>query len=129
MTWRRTLLLLSLVLAACGGDSTAPTKPGTLTLRLATPNSNDGALVVVVSGGVVTAVHPAGNLEVTRQVDGAGTHLLLVGDLAEGIIATIDVPDIAHASAYVAVVEQAADRTTFALLDPAAYRITIVPAP
>ncbi|MES2306233.1 MAG: hypothetical protein V4558_12035 [Gemmatimonadota bacterium] len=129
MTRRYGLLLLSLFAAACGGEAIAPARPGTLTLQLTTPNANDGALVVVISGGTVSTVHPAGNLEVVRQADGSGTHLLLVGDVTAGIVATIDVPDIARASAYVAVVEQAADRTSFALLDPAAYRITIVPAP
>lgn len=80
---------------------------------------------MVVSGGAINAVHPAGDLELALESDGSGTHLLLVGDVAEGVLATVEVPDIAHASAYVATVEQVADRTTFALLDPGSYRVTI----
>ena len=124
------VLLLSLVvLAACGGDGVAPPTPGTLSLRLTTPSTSNGALVVVVSGGAVSAVHAAAGLEVVRQSDGAGTHIMLVGNVAAGVVATIDVPDISRATAYVAVVEQVADRTSFALLDPAPYRVDVVQAP
>lgn len=126
----RRLWLGLLALAACGGgDTTAPPTPGTLTLRLTTPNNNDGALVVVVSGGAVNALHAAGSLEIARQSDGAGTHLLVVGDLGEGVLATIEIPDISRANAYVATLEQVADRTTFALNDPVGYRLTITPVP
>ncbi|MES2125043.1 MAG: hypothetical protein V4503_10200 [Gemmatimonadota bacterium] len=113
------------LLVACGGETTAPPTPGTIVLSLGSPGVNDGAIVVVVSGGPVNVVHPAGDLELARQSDGSGTHLMLVGDVAEGVLATIEVPDISRASAYVATVEQVADRTTFALLDPAPYHVTI----
>lgn len=125
----RRLWWVVLVVAACGGDTATTPIPGTLSLRLHTPNSNDGALVVVVSGGPVNGVRPVGGLELARQSDGAGTHLMLVGDLAEGVVATVDIPDISRASAYVATLEQVADRTSFSLLDAAAYQVTITPAP
>ena len=123
MKWR---WLVVMVLAGCGGEAVAPPTPGTLGLRLASPGVNDGAIVVVLSGGPVGAVRPAGALEAVQQTDGAGTHLLLVGNVTEGVLATFDVPDIGHASAYVAAVVQVADRTTFALLDAAPYRVTVV---
>ena len=125
----RRLWWLLLIVAACGGDAASLPVPGTLTLRLHTPNANDGALVVVVSGGPVLAVRPAGSLELARNSDGAGTHLLLVGDLTEGVVALVDIPDISRASAYVATLEQVADRTSFSLLDAAAYQVTITPTP
>lgn len=128
MNWRVALAGV-IIVTGCGGEGVAPATPGTLSLRLATPNANDGALVVVISGGPVSAVHATGGLEVAREVDGAGTHLLIVGDLVEGVLATIDIPDIAHANAYVAVVEQVADRTSFGLLDAAGYHLTLVPPP
>lgn len=128
MTVRPTVAF-ALLFAACGGDSATTPTPGTLSLRLSTPNGNDGAMVVVVSGGAITAVNAAAGLEVVPQVDGAGTHLLVVGDIAAGVIATIDVPDISRASAYAVTIEQVADRLTFALLDAAPYRITITPTP
>jgi len=123
------LWLLIPMLAGCAGDATAPPTPGTLTIRLATPNQNDGAVVVVVSGGPVNTVHAAGAFEVARQTDGAGTHVLVVGDLTEGPLVTIDIPDRSRANAYLATLEQVADRTTFALLDPASYHLTIAPLP
>lgn len=126
---RRLLLLLTLLSGGCGGDGVAPPTPGTLSLRLTTPNVNDGALVIVLSGGPVSAVHAAAGLEVVRQSDAAGNHILLIGDVTEGVVATFDVPDISRATAYVAVVEQVADRNSFSLLDAAPYRIAVVQAP
>jgi hypothetical protein len=68
-----------------------------------------------------------GSLQVARQVDAAGTHVMVIGDINEGALVTFDVPDLSRAAAYVATLEQVADRTTFALLDPASYLLTIVP--
>jgi hypothetical protein len=123
---RRLWLLLPL-LAGCHGDAVSPPTPGTLTVLLSTPNHNDGAVVLVISGGPVSAVHAVGSLEVARQVDASGTHVVVVGDVIEGALVTIDIPDLSRADAYVATLEQVADRTTFALLDPGSYLLTITP--
>ena len=124
---RRWLLLP--LLASCAGDATAPPTPGTLTIRLVTANQNNGAVVVVVSGGPVNSVHGAEGFEVARQTDGAGTHLLVVGNLIDGTLVTLNIPDRSRANAYVATLQQVADRTTFALLDPALFHLTITPLP
>jgi hypothetical protein len=122
---RRYLACVSVLLAACAGGDTGVTRVGALTLRLAGGAGNDGAIVVIVSGGAVLSVDASAGYQVATNTDGTGTHVMVVGNLAAGAIATINVPDVSQAPAYVATVVQVADRTSFALLDPVRYQVTI----
>ena len=121
---KRALLMLTLCAAACSPNDAAP-QPGNLTLTLPSAGGNDGAVVLVISGGPVTSVTPLQGSQAATNVDGAGTHVMIVGNLTAGAIATIAVPDVSRATAYVATVEQVSDRSTFALLDPVHYRVAI----
>jgi hypothetical protein len=122
---KRCLVALSLLLAACAGGDAGAARAGTLTLRLAGGTGNDGAVLVIVSGGPVSSVDASAAYQVATNTDGAGTHVMVVGNLTAGAIATINVPDASRAPAYVATVVQVSDRTSFALLDPARYQVTI----
>jgi hypothetical protein len=124
MRYRLIALLLALGACSASGTADAP-QPGTLTLTLTTPATTDGAVVLVISGGPVTSVDPASSYQVASNADGEGTHLLITGNLASGVVATIHVPDRRGAAAYVATVNQVADRGSFALLDPATYQVAI----
>lgn len=120
--------LAALVLAAaCSADTGSAAQPGTLTLTLASAGSNDGAIVVLVSGGPVLSVDGPAGYQVASNTDASGTHLMIVGQVASGVLATLGVPDIARASAYVVTVEQVADRSSFGLLDPARDQVTVGP--
>jgi hypothetical protein len=99
--------------------------PGTLTVRLNAAGANDGAIVLVVSGGEVSAVEAVGGYEVTSTTDAAGVHLLVIGNIAEGALVHLRVPDISRASDYLAVIGQVADRANFGLIDATGYRVTI----
>lgn len=121
---RRTLPLL-LALAACTSSDAGPAGGGPLVLRLVGGAGNDGAVVVVVSGGPVSSVDVPAGYQIATNADGAGTHIMVMGNVADGVIAMINVPDASRASAYVATVVQVADRTSFALLDPARYQVTV----
>jgi hypothetical protein len=122
----RRLPLVALALAAaCGTDSGGAPQPGTLNLTLASGGTNDGAIVVLVSGGpVLSADGPAG-YQVASNTDDRGTHVMIIGSLTNGVLATLNVADVSRASAYVVTVEQVADRNTFALLDPARDQVTV----
>jgi hypothetical protein len=52
---------------------------------------------------------------------------MIVGSVTSGVLATLHVPDVSRASAYVVTVEQVADRDSFGLLDPARYQVTVGP--
>ena len=115
-------------LVAC--HSTVPVAvPGTLTVHLAATGTNAGAMVLVVSGGAVESVTTVGNYEVTSSTDGAGVHLMVIGDLADGALVRLQVPDVSRASEYVAVISQVADRVNFGLIDATGYRVTIDEVP
>lgn len=118
------MLLMAALTAGCAGE-VAPV-PGTLAIDLsgATPGSA-GAITLTISGAPLGPVSAASGYRISSRADAAGTHLLVMGPLVSGRIGTIEIPDTAGASRYVAVVEQVADGTTFALLDPSPYRLTL----
>src|SRR5665213_4438502 len=78
-TMRRALLVLVLC-AACSANDTAP-QPGNLTLSLPSSGGNDGAVVLVISGGPVTLVTPLQGSQAATSADGEGTHVMIVGNL------------------------------------------------
>ncbi len=124
---KRALIVLLALAGACSSDSGTAPHAGALTLRLAAGGSSDGAMVLTVSGGPVTSVDAPSGFQIASNADGRGTHIMVIGNLAAGAIATINVPDLARASAYVATIEQVSDRGTFALIDAARYQVTIGP--
>ncbi len=122
--WRRIALLLVLALAA-GCRDQGP-QAGTLALVLDTPRNSDGALLVLIAGGPVGDVESSPHtVALTPGTD--GTRLLLLGSIGPGEIVRIRIPDLARAGTYRALVEQVADGTSYALVDPAAYTITLHP--
>jgi hypothetical protein len=55
--------------------------------------------------------------------------VLLVGSLDGGVVAVLQIPDVALATRYVIRIDQVADGTTFALLDPAQWSASLVIRP
>lgn len=126
---RRLLLLLPLALAAGAaggcGDELAPVA-GTLHVKLATPNSNDGAVLVVVSGGPIDQVDPAGYLTYSTPIGFTGTRVVVTGNLVPGILVNLRVPDIQRVGSYTVVLEQVAARAPgYALQNLGGYRVTV----
>jgi hypothetical protein len=122
---RRLMLAMVALVAACGTDTGSAPQPGTLTLRLTSGGMSDGAVVVLVSGGPVLSVDGPAEYQIASNTDAAGTHVMIVGNVASGVVATLHVADVSRASSYVVTVEQVADRNSFALLDPARDQVTV----
>jgi hypothetical protein len=125
---RRLLLVVVALVAACGTDAGSAPQPGTLTLTLTSAGMSDGAVVLLVSGGPVISVDGPAVYQVASNTDAAGTHVMIVGNVTSGVVATLHVADVSRASAYVVTVEQVADRNSFALLDPARDQVTVGPS-
>lgn len=123
------LSALCIAIAACSGEAGATAHPGTLPLRLTSGGGNDGAVIIVVSGGPITSVAGAGDYQVATNADGRGTHILVAGNIGVGVLATISVPDTSRRAAYVVTVEQVSDRDSFALRDPARYVVVVGDTP
>lgn len=130
-------LLLALFAAACGAagptDATpapvAPVAPapvpGWLTVQLDTPNTNDGAVQVVITGPALEAAEVATGYDGITTVEQGTAYLVVTGAVTDGAVARIRVPDVGRAAVYTATVQAAAARGTYALQPTAAYRVTL----
>ncbi|MDX2260961.1 MAG: hypothetical protein SFU84_04590 [Gemmatimonadales bacterium] len=131
---RAVAALAVLVLAACGGASptgpSTPTPPvlataGVLTMELATPNANDGAVQFAVSGPAIDSIRPIGYDGTTAALAGQA-QTILTGSLTSGAVARVYVRDIARANEYRAWVVAAAARGSYQLQDVGSYRAVLV---
>ncbi|MGE0556036.1 MAG: hypothetical protein AB7R55_21620 [Gemmatimonadales bacterium] len=107
----------------CGGEppTTGP-EAGSFTVAYGGPSTTDGAVLVLITGGPVESVSPLGGYQLASGPAGTNaTRVVVTGSLTAGDVFTIRVPDVAALGSYVARVEAAADRNTFALADPASY--------
>ncbi len=129
--WRLMALGLIASVSGCGGDDTRTSPPpalaGEITLVLSGSGSTDGAVLLRISGGPVEGITPVGALtaEGTPVAGGAQFRAVVTGPLVNGDVARIRVPDVGAAGEYSVVIEQVADGTTFALLDPAGRAVTV----
>ena len=110
----KTLAMMAVlfIAAACSKDATGGDKlAGTLTVRLTTPNADDGAMTFRVSGGPIdSALAVNQSLRLFTRADGATVVGVVVGALAEGAVITLHVPDVGEAARYSATVLEVADR-------------------
>ena len=124
----------TLLLAACGAQgptSSTPVQPpvaavsGWLTVQLTTPNSDDGAVQIAVSGQGVDSAKVLG-YDGYSAVANANANLIVTGAVTSGSIARIFVRDLARTSSVQATVVAAAARSSYALQDLSGYRAVLV---
>ena len=123
-------VLVLLAAVGCGGGDGGTVGPtaGVFKVVLTTPNADDGALLLTVAGGPVTAVEPAAQYQVlTAQPDSLTTRVLVTGNIAAGEVLRLQVPDTRRLSAYRASLAQAASRATFAQQALTSYSLAITP--
>ena len=120
-----------LALAACSSQSaTTPTTPppastgGWLTLQLATPRTDDGAVQFNVSGPAIDSVKVV-DYDGFATINDGSADLLVTGAVCSGDVARIFVPDLSLTSQYRASVSAAA-RATYALQALDGYRAVLV---
>jgi hypothetical protein len=116
--------------AACSNDPTSgATRAGTLTLRLSTPRSDDGALLFELGGPPIdTALVVNGSLQLfTRRAEGSIVVGAVVGALANGALLILRVPDVGAAGGYTARVLEVADRQNVLRASLAGYGLRVTP--
>lgn len=121
---RRWLGLLAAALLLTCGESTEPPTPGWIDVRLDTPNTDDGGIIFVVSGGQIDSVRSALDVFSSRQSE-TSWRVLVAGNARAGVIAQLWVQDVTSDSAYAAVVEEVASRTTFEQRPLSGYALTV----
>src|SRR5262245_47962004 len=113
------------VLAGCSGDST-PT-PGTVTVSLNSPNADDGAVLVTLTGPGIRDAVPANSAYKIywRAVSATELRLLVVGNLSDGTLATVTVDDTRHVDQYQGTLLEAVSRTDAVRASLSGYSIQI----
>jgi hypothetical protein len=123
----RVLALLALVvlLGSCGSSDGNGGHAGTFTLTLNTPHTDDGAILFKVNGVVDSVTGGPMVQDGSYLINPTFTRVVAAGNLVDGVVAKIWVPDVTIIGSYSITVEQAAKRTTFAQQTLTGYSISI----
>jgi len=110
--WLLALVAALPVAAACSDEPTRSADAGTVTLRLTTPHTDDGAVLFEVTGPPVEGATPAdASLQLFTRREGDSTLVgVVVGSISDGAVVELQVPDIDEAAGYTARVIEVADR-------------------
>lgn len=100
------LALLTAAVASCGGGD-GGSHDGWLRLTLNTPNVGDGAILFRIQGGEIDSI-AGGAMMQKGEFNQFSTYMRVVvaGDLVDGPVAYIKVPDTRDVASYIATVEQ-----------------------
>ncbi len=118
-------LLALAPLAGCS-NNTGPAA-ATLNVNLSTPNTDDGAVLLTISGGPVDSVESVGHTLYSARQGPETLRLIITGDLGSGTVARIHVPDSRQVSRYSARITQVAARVTYAQRDAGSYSARLLP--
>jgi hypothetical protein len=113
---RGALVLAAILTAACsgGGDNSGPVA-GTLQVSLTSPNTDDGAVMLEVTGDVDSATAPAGLTLYQSAASATVVRAIVTGPITSGSsLLTLHVPDVGKASSYTAQVLQVSASGTYA---------------
>lgn len=120
--------LVALVLVAgCGPKEPVGPVAGELVVTLTSPGAADGAVLLRLVGPVDEVKSERGYLVESAALSDGITRIVVVGTITSGPVARIRIPDISQASQYFGLVEQVADRSTYALLSVAGYAVSVAP--
>jgi hypothetical protein len=117
------ICLVSMVLIGCS-NSTGPAA-GSLEMTFSALQANEGAVLLVVSGGPVDSVESLGYPIYSARLGGDTLKLIVTGQLSSGPLARLHIPDNRRASTYNARVAQVATRGTYVLKDLAGYAVSL----
>lgn len=108
-----------------------PPPPGSAVVALATPNSDDGAVVLTLTGPGLTTMQSSlsTNLLYSRVASDSEVRVILVGNLTAGPLFTFKVADGKQLSAYSATVGQVATRGDVLQANTSGYKLSIAAAP
>jgi hypothetical protein len=121
-----------LLAVACADDSTGtggPPQAGTLIVRLTTTHSDDGAVLLELSGPPIDSVVALNaSLQLfTRRANDSTIVAAVVGVVGNGAVVTLRVPDVGAAGQYTARVLEVADRQNILRASLTGYALTVGP--
>jgi hypothetical protein len=118
--------------AGCGSDGSGPVAPpapvaGVLVARLTTPNPDDRAVLVEVTGPSITSVPPGADTSVTvhgRVVEGT-LRAAVFGTVRAGTVVRFAVPDVNAAARYAGRVVEASGPASALRASLDGYRVDV----
>jgi hypothetical protein len=116
------------LLAACSDGPTPPPpiQGGPVRLVLQAPQFDLGAVMIRVNGPVDSVTAPTGYVMSSAPLGVSARRIVVAGNVANGDLVTLWIPDLAQLSIYSTFVEQAASRLTYALYDPSGFSLLLV---
>lgn len=112
------------VAVACGDDEPAGPAPAVLEVSVTgSSGTTPGAMLFLIEGGVVDSVESAGWFTASAPYSGVARQVVVAGPALVGTIALVHVPD--GRVSYRAVLREAAQAGTHALLPTADYQLTL----
>ena len=114
---------------ACG-ESTEPPRDGTATISLTTPQTDDGAVAVTLTGPGISNLTPANSSYRVfwRLVSQDELRAIVVGNVAAGPLFSVRVADVGNLSRYAGSVTQLATRADALRDDRSGYAVTVTSA-
>ncbi len=131
VTFLRALALgVVVILASCGeelppGPPPPPSGPGFLQVLLQTPRTNDGALLITLSGGPLDSLRVSQTTLLTAPPGVYDQQLIIAGDVRAGVVLRFWVPERTNVANYRAVLNQVATRADFLQQSLTDYSLTI----
>jgi len=127
MNARMALAAAVLLAAAACSDSTTPPTPGVVTLSLVTPNADDGAMALVLTGPGITSIASGSGAYAVywRVVSPTQARAIVVGDLSNGVLATAQIAEANRLSGYHVEILEVATRSDAVRASTAGYAITL----
>lgn len=122
--WLAGACLLAAV--ACGSDAVTGPQPGTLSIKLQSPNSGfDGAILFTVNGPTppANAATVPGDTLWTTTLPGNVNKVIITGPIRSGVILTFTVPDVNQYQQYVASMGQVAASSDYSLRSTVNYLV------
>lgn len=122
---RLAIATLVLLAVGCGDSNQNPSGAGDLFVAY-TGNGQAGAMLLTISGGPVESVSAIGVQQVSSTSPYANTtKVVLLGEVGNGDVLKIHVPDVSAVTQYNVRVDQVADKDSFALLDPTRHTFSV----
>ena len=117
-------------LASCGeelppGPPPPPSGPGFLQVLLETPRTNDGALLITLSGGPLDSLRVSQATLLTAPPGVSDQQVIIAGDVRAGTVLRFWVPERANVANYRAVLDQVATRRDYIQQSLTDYSLTI----
>ena len=126
MTGRHfTFLALLALVGGCGDSNQNPSGRGDLFVAY-TGTGEAGAILLTISGGPVESVSAIGAQQISSTSPYANTtKVVVLGEVGNGDLIRIRVPDVSAATQYNVRADQVADKTSFALIDPSRHTFSV----